>query len=152
MTGYEQSDVKFYGESNDSKHVTLAHCTKKFYTTTSKKSRNSWIFKKGDGCSWAGFFILVGKIRYTDSKWSLKPVEYDAKKSSVLSWTKCGQVRLQSERVVRNREIRHKIHTKTPVLPSSGRIWPNPICVSIISTIGFPTIRVLTAGWNLTSR
>ena len=33
-----------------------------------------------DGCSWAGFFILVGKIRYTDENWSLKPVEYDAKK------------------------------------------------------------------------
>ena len=26
------------------------------------------------------FFILVGKIRYTDENWSLKPVEYDAKK------------------------------------------------------------------------
>ena len=33
-----------------------------------------------------------------------------------------------------------------------GRIWTNPICVLITSTIGFPTIRVLTAGSNLTSR
>ena len=53
----------------------------------------------------------------------------DEKKSLVLSWTDSGQVRLQSERVVRNRENRHKIHIKIPILPSSGRIWPNPICV-----------------------
>ena len=32
------------------------------------------------------FYILVGKIRFTDQKWSLTPVEYVAKKSSVLSW------------------------------------------------------------------
>ena len=30
MIGQLQSDVKFYGESYDGKHVTVAHCTKKF--------------------------------------------------------------------------------------------------------------------------
>ena len=37
------------------------------------------------------------------------------------------QVRLQVERVVRNREDRQKIQIKTPSLPSSGRILVNLI-------------------------
>ena len=32
VIGHVQSDVDFYGESYDGKHVTVAHCTKKFYT------------------------------------------------------------------------------------------------------------------------
>ena len=37
MTGKLQSDVEFYGESYDGKHVTVAHCTKKFYTKNLEK-------------------------------------------------------------------------------------------------------------------
>ena len=32
MIGQLQSDVEFYEESYDGKHVTVAHCTQKFYT------------------------------------------------------------------------------------------------------------------------
>ena len=45
-----------------------------------------------------------------------------------------------------------KIHINPPKLHSSGRIWANPICIPIEPTIGFSTMWVLTAGWNLTSR
>ena len=38
VTGQLQSDVEFYGESYDGKHVTVAHCTKKFYTKNLEKS------------------------------------------------------------------------------------------------------------------
>ena len=34
-----QSDVDFYGESYDGKHVTVAHCTKKFLYEKPRKSR-----------------------------------------------------------------------------------------------------------------
>ena len=45
MTGHEQSDVKCYGESNDGKHVTLAHCTKKFLRKP-RKSREIHEYSK----------------------------------------------------------------------------------------------------------
>ena len=37
MTWLGQSDVKFYGESYDAYRVTVAHCTKKFYTKNLEK-------------------------------------------------------------------------------------------------------------------
>ena len=37
MTGQLQSDVEFCGESYVGKHVTVAHCTKKFYTKNLEK-------------------------------------------------------------------------------------------------------------------
>ena len=36
-TGYLQSDVEFYGESNGAKHVTASCCTKNFYTKNLEK-------------------------------------------------------------------------------------------------------------------
>ena len=37
MTGQLQSDVEFYGESYDGKHMTGAHWIKKFYTKNLEK-------------------------------------------------------------------------------------------------------------------
>ena len=61
------------------------------------------------------------------------------------------QVRLQVERVVRNREDRQKTN-KTPSLPSSGRTLVNLIWGHTESTIAFSTRWVSTAVKNLTSR
>ena len=36
--------------------------------------------RKGDGCSWCGFWKSVGKIQDLDSNDSLRPAEYDAKR------------------------------------------------------------------------
>ena len=38
VTGQLQSDVEFYEESYGGKHVTVAYCTKKFYTTNLEKA------------------------------------------------------------------------------------------------------------------
>ena len=50
VIGHVQSDVDFYGESYDGKHVTVAHCTKKFFYEKPRKSRKnheySRIFEK----------------------------------------------------------------------------------------------------------
>ena len=64
----------------------------------------------------------------------LRPAEYDAEKSFVRSLTNSLQVRLQIERVVRDREDRQKIQIKPLKLPSSGGRFINLIWVHTKST------------------
>ena len=100
----------------------------------------------------AAFFYLVGEILNIYLKFSLRPVEYDTKKSLVRSLTDCWQLRLQVERVVRIRENRYKIHLKNPILPSIGQILIKLISCHTKSTIPDSTRWVSTAVKNLTSR